>query len=138
MSFLKFILAMFLSFLPGLLGIMFSPIASGQDVWYASLNNSVLTPDGWVFSVVWTILYFLIGLALFFVMQRKQTKNQYDKVGAYTTFGINIVLNFLWSFTFFGAQLPEAALIILTALIITAIFMARAFYRTWQSINATM
>lgn len=129
MAFWKFVLAMVLSFLPGLLGLIFSPIQSGQNVWYGALNNSALTPDGWVFSVVWTILYFLIGLALFFVMQHKQTKNNHDKAGAYTAFGINIVLNFLWSFVFFGAQLPEAALIVLTALIITAIFMARAFYR---------
>lgn len=129
MAFWKFVLAMVLSFLPGLLGLIFSPIQSGQDMWYGSLNNSALTPDGWVFSVVWTILYFLIGLALFFVMQHKQTKNSHDKAGAYTAFGINIVLNFLWSFVFFGAQLPETALIVLTALIITAIFMARAFYR---------
>jgi tryptophan-rich sensory protein len=129
MAFWKFVLAMVLSFLPGLLGLIFSPIQSGQDVWYGALNNSALTPDGWVFSVVWTILYFLIGLALFFVMQHKQTKNNHDKAGAYTAFGINIVLNFLWSFVFFGAQLPEAALIVLTALIISAIFMARAFYR---------
>ena len=129
MAFWKFVLAMVLSFLPGLLGLIFSPIQSGQNVWYGALNNSALTPDGWVFSVVWTILYFLIGLALFFVMQHKQTKNSHDKAGAYTAFGINIVLNFLWSFVFFGAQLPEAALIVLTALIITAIFMARAFYR---------
>ena len=112
MAFWKFVLAMVLSFLPGLLGIFFSPIQSGQDAWYATLNNSVLTPDGWVFSVVWTILYFLIGLALFLVMQRNKNSSRHDKVGAYTAFGINIVLNFLWSFVFFGAHLPEAALIV--------------------------
>jgi tryptophan-rich sensory protein len=39
------------------------------------------------------------------------------------------MFNFLWSFAFFGAGLPEVALVILTALIITAIFMARAFFR---------
>ena len=129
MAFWKFVLAMVLSFLPGVLGIFFSPIQSGQDAWYATLNNSALTPDGWVFSVVWTILYFLIGLALFLVMRHVQTKNNHDKAGAYTAFGINIVLNFLWTFIFFGTRLPEAALIVLTALIITAIFMARAFFR---------
>lgn len=133
MAFWKFVLAMVLSFLPGLLGLFFSPIQSGQNLWYNTLNNSFLTPDGWVFSVVWTILYFLIGIALFLVMQRKHTRNEHDKAGAYTAFGINIVLNFLWSFVFFGAHLPEAALIILTALIITAIFMSRAFYRVSQA-----
>lgn len=126
---LKFLFAMFLSFLPGVLGLFFAPINSGQDVWYGALNNSVLTPEGWVFSAVWTLLYFLIGMALFLVMQKNNTNNRYDKSSAYILFTINIIFNFLWTFAFFGAQLPEVALIILTALIITAIFMARAFFR---------
>jgi len=129
MTFLKFVLAMVLSFLPGLLGLMFAPVSSGQNVWYSTLNISALTPAGWIFSIVWTVLYFLIGWALFFVMQQKHTSNHHDKAGAYVSFGINIVLNLLWSFVFFGMHLPEAALIVLTALIITAIFMSRAFYR---------
>jgi tryptophan-rich sensory protein len=129
MTFLKFLFAMFLSFLPGLLGLFFAPISTGQNTWYNTLNHSVLTPQGWVFSAVWTLLYFLIGMALFFIMQKPNTNNRYDKTTAYILFTINIVFNFLWSFAFFGAQLPEVALVILTALIITAIFMARAFFK---------
>ena len=40
MSFLKFLFAMFLSFLPGIFGIMVSPISTGQNIWYNSLYNS--------------------------------------------------------------------------------------------------
>ena len=129
MSFLKFIFAEFLSFLPGLLGLLVAPIYSGQNSWYNTLAHSSLNPDGWVFSAVWTILYFLIGIALFLIIQKHRDINKTDRTSAYTMFGINIVLNALWSFVFFGAHLPEAALVILTALIITAIFMARSFYR---------
>lgn len=129
MSFLKFIFAEFLSFLPGLLGLWVAPISSGQNSWYNTLAHSSLNPDGWVFSAVWTILYFLIGIALFLIIQKHRETNRTDRASAYTLFGINIVLNTLWSFVFFGANLPEAALIVLTALIITAIFMARSFYR---------
>lgn len=129
MTFLKFILAMFLSFLPGILGLIVAPVSSGQDIWYNTLINSSLTPAGWVFSVVWTILYFLIGIALFLIMQKSDTINRYDKTSAYTLFGVNIVLNLLWTLVFFGIHAPEIALIVLTALIIVAVFMARAFYR---------
>lgn len=129
MTFLKFLFAMFLSFLPGLIGLFVAPIASGENAWYGTLNNSVLTPEGWVFSVVWIILYFLIGVALFLVMQKANYDNRYDKTNAYILFAINIIFNALWTFAFFGANLPEVALIILTALIVTAIFMARAFFR---------
>ena len=129
MTFLKFLFAMFLSFLPGILGILVTPMTSGQNLWYNTLNNSVFTPAGWVFSVAWTILYFLIGIALFLVMQQTYKTNRQDKTSAYTLFGINIVLNTLWSYVFFGFESPQFAIIVLTALIITAIFMARAFYR---------
>ena len=133
MTFLKFIFAMFLSFLPGILGIMVTPIDTGGNAWYNTLNNSALTPAGWVFSVVWTILYFLLGLALFFIMQKNNNDERYDKASAYILFVINMVFNTLWSYAFFGAELPEVALLVLTALIITAIFMARSFLRISRS-----
>ena len=130
MTFLKFIFAEFLSFLPGLIGLIVAPVYSGQNMWYNTLAHSTLTPEGWVFSVVWSILYCLIGLALFFIMIQSNNKNnRKDKISAYTLFGINIVLNALWSLVFFGAQSPTLALILLMGLIITAIFMARAFFR---------
>ena len=127
MTFLKFIFAMFLSFLPGFLGVLVAPTETGGNLWYNTLNHSMLTPPGWVFSVAWTILYFLIGLALFFVMQ---THDEYhNKNSAYVLFAVNIILNTLWSFAFFGAELPSVALLILTALIVVVLFMAREFYR---------
>lgn len=129
MTFIKFIFAMALSFLPGILGIMVAPISGGDNVWYNTLNNSVFTPAGWVFSAAWTILYFLVGLALFLIMQKHEKTNRHDRTSAYTLFGLNIAFNALWSFVFFGAQMPEIGIITLTALIIIAIFMARAFYR---------
>lgn len=130
MSFLKFVLAMFLSFLPGIIGSMVAPMQSGENIWYDTLNVSALTPAGWVFPVVWTVLYFLVGLALFFVMNKKNnSNNRYDKANSYILFAVNIIFNVLWSFAFFGAHMPEVSLIILAALIVTAIFMARAFLR---------
>ena len=127
MAFLKFVFAMFLSFLPGFIGVMVTPIETGGNAWYNSLNIPALMPAGWVFSVVWTILYFLLGLALFFIMQNKYSEQ--IKTSAYILFAINIFFNALWSYAFFGAHLPEVALLILTALIVTNIFMARAFFR---------
>lgn len=129
MTFIKFLFALFLGFLPGILGLLVAPTETGQNVWYNTLVNSSLTPDGWVFSMVWTILYFFIGLALFFVMQNTNYSNNRDKSRAYILFAINVILNVLWSFVFFGAHLPETALIVLTALIIVVLFMARAFFR---------
>ena len=129
MTMLKFVFAMFLSFLPGFLGVIVAPMETGGNLWYNTLNHSVLTPAGWVFSVVWCVLYFLIGLALFFVMQTHTKSGGYSKTMAYWLFAINLVLNTVWSFVFFGAQMPKMALLVLVTLIITVILMAREFFR---------
>ena len=120
---------MFLSFLPGMLGVVVTPVSTGGNMWYNTLNHSMLTPPGWVFSVMWTILYFLIGLALFFIMQTDTGRGGYSKTVAYWLFATNLVLNATWSFAFFGSQIPEVALLVLIALIIVVIFMAREFFR---------
>lgn len=133
MTILKFIFAMFLSFLPGLVGLLFAPTASGQNVWSATLNNSVLTPDGWVFSVVWGILYILLGVALFLVIQRDSIAEYRDRITAYTLFAGNLILNALWTWVFFGLNLTQISLIVLVALIVVAMFMSKAFYRIRHS-----
>ena len=129
MAILKFVFAIFISFIPGLLGIMISPIASGKNTWYGGINHSVLTPAGWVFSAVWTVLYFLIGIALFLIMQKQGIAHRRDITMAYVLFAVNLILNTAWSCVFFGLHSPEYSMFTLFALIIVAIFMARAFFK---------
>lgn len=122
-KFWLFILAVVISFLPGIIGMMFSP-SGMSDIWYNALGKSVLTPDGWVFAVVWPILYLLLGIALYLIFV---DKTKYSKRKAYWLFGVNIVLNALWSYLFFGLNFVGIALIILIALIGFTIWMMRAF-----------
>ena len=129
MEILKFLFAIFLSFVPAFLGVIVAPLAEGDNFWYSSLTASQLTPDAWVFSFVWTILYFLIGVALYLVMRNKNVAARAKSATAYMWFAINLIFNVLWSFTFFGIHSPAAALAVLFVLIIIAIFMARAFMR---------
>ena len=132
-KFFKFIIAMFISFLPGAVGVLFTP-RSNMDLWYNALNKSALTPDAWVFSVAWTVLYALLGWALYLVMVR-QNKRQ-SKNLAYSLFAVQAALNALWSYVFFGMQLPLVALFVLVTLIEIAIWMARVFFPIdkWASI----
>lgn len=120
----QFIGAMVISFIPGIFGVMFTPHNS-DDAWYNSLNTSVLTPDGWVFSVAWTILYALLGWALYLIMANDKVKK--GKVKAYVLFGIQLVLNFMWTYAYFGLHMLNLAMLILIALIVIAIWMAYVF-----------
>lgn len=123
-KFFNFIFAMIISFIPGAIGIFFTPHGV-SNVWYNTLDKSVLTPAGWVFSVAWTILYILLGIALFLIIDNKKTR--IDKSNAYWLFFGQMVLNALWSYVFFGAHMVALALLILVMLIVVSIYMMRAF-----------
>ena len=119
-----FVIAMVISFLPGIFGVFFTPHGD-SNVWYNGLIKSGLTPPGWVFSVAWTILYILLGVALYLVI--RVTRRGVNKMLAYTLFAAQLVLNGLWSYMFFGAHLPAFALVNLLVLFVVAIWMARVF-----------
>ena len=123
-KFWTFVFAMIISFIPGIIGIFFTPHGA-SNIWYNSLVKSVLTPQSWVFGAAWTILYILLGIALFLVMINK--KNRINKSRAYWLFFGQMVLNALWSFTFFGLHMAALALLILIMLIFVSIYMERAF-----------
>ena len=122
-NFFIFVLALVISFLPGIFGVFFTPHGA-NDVWFNALNKSVLTPDGWVFSVVWSILYLLLGIALFLIIKNKTRKS---KAIAYWAFVVQMALNALWSYLFFGLHFVGAALLCLIALIAVTIWMMAVF-----------
>lgn len=122
-KFCLFVLAVVISFLPGLIGLIFSP-SGASDLWYNALNKPFLTPDGWVFAVVWPILYFLLGVALYLIIV---DKTRYSKAKSYGLFAVHMALNALWTYFFFGLNLIGGGLIVLVLLIAFTIWMMRAF-----------
>ena len=119
-----FIIAMVISFVPGIFGVFFTPHGNSH-VWYNGLVKSGLTPPGWLFSVAWSVLYILLGVALYLIIVH--TKKHLDKMRAYVLFGIQLLLNGLWSYVFFGAYAPGIALVLLLALFFVAAWMSREF-----------
>ena len=119
-----FIIAMLISFSAGIFGVFFTPHGN-SNIWYNGLIKSGLTPAGGVFSVAWTILYILLGLALYLII--KKARAHADKIRAYILFAIQLVLNGLWSYMFFAAHLPAFALVMLMVLFVVAVWMARVF-----------
>lgn len=124
-KFWMFVLAIVISFIPGVIGGFFSPMSPGADVWYNGLNHSVLTPNGWVFMIAWFILYTLLGISLFLIMNNDRTRQ--NKSGAYALFVIQMGLNALWTYLFFGLQMVGGALLTLVALIAITIWMMVVF-----------
>ena len=88
-------------------------LGGGMDS-YQTLNQPPLSPPGWIFPIVWTILYLLMGWASYRVLVSDAPREERKK--ALTFYGIQLFLNFLWPVVFFGLGWYWAAFIVLLAL----------------------
>lgn len=112
------IICIALPFLAGFIGSFFTA-SQTQTEWYETIKPSI-TPPSWVFPVVWNILFLLIGLSLYLSWTNAKKKDKW-KIG--TIFGLNLFLNALWSYLYFGLQNPGFAFVDLIVLWITIIGM---------------
>lgn len=128
-----------------------TPAISG---WYSTLVKSPLNPPSWVFAPVWTVLFVLMSIAAFLVWRTRMDPRirEDDKKGikddkrvngndtrgkgndkrvkvALSIFGVQLVLNTLWSILFFGMHSPGAALVEIVILWIAIIATIIAFYQ---------
>ena len=86
-----------------LLTLIIGSLAStntGTDSWYLGLIKSDLNPPGYVFGIVWPILYFLMGITIW------RTYNAIKNL-----FYIQLFFNAIWSWLFFSFHLPLIALL---------------------------
>jgi tryptophan-rich sensory protein len=90
----------------GFLGTIFTiPSIHG---WYMTLQKAPFNPPPWVFGPIWTTLYFLMGVSIFLVLQKKLKK---QRTFLLALFSAQLFLNFLWSVIFFGWHLPLPAFV---------------------------
>ncbi|WP_395052218.1 TspO/MBR family protein [Flavobacterium sp.] len=78
--------------------------------WFPTLVKPVFNPPSWVFFPVWTILYILIGVAGGMVWNHLETNKELVRK-AFLFFIIQLALNALWSYLFFGLHNPLLAFI---------------------------
>jgi tryptophan-rich sensory protein len=107
----------------GLIGSVFTRPAI--STWYAELQKPRFTPPDWVFGPVWISLYILMGIATFLIWRRGFHHQVVRR--ALAIFGVQLVLNALWSFLFFGLRSPLAGLIGISLLGIAIILTIRSF-----------
>ena len=78
----------------------FASANTGTDMWYQGLIKSDLNPPGYVFGIVWPILYLLMGITAWRTLEI--IKN---------LFYVQLFLNAIWSWLFFSFHLPLISLI---------------------------
>ena len=95
--------------------------------WYADLSKPSFNPPGWVFGVVWPILYVMMGIAAFLIWSKGVGSRQ-TRV-ALGLFMFQLVLNGLWTPIFFGLHMMALALAEIILLWVAILATILAFRR---------
>jgi translocator protein len=115
-----------LSFAAGWIGSRYMPGA-----WYASLAKPAWNPPAAVFAPVWSLLYVLMGVAAWLIWRRAG----FSGAGpALVLFIVQLGLNALWSYLFFGLHRPDLAFLDIVALWAVILNVAVLFWREdWRA-----
>lgn len=100
--------------------------AGDVATWYPTLNKPAFNPPSWVFGPVWTILYALMGVALYLAWQRRDRPGGSVALGL---FAVQLVLNAAWTLTFFGARSIVGGLVVIVVLWVAIVGTIVAFWR---------
>ena len=113
--------------IPLLVGGLSALITNTSMADFEILKKTPLAPPGWLFPIVWTILFVLMGISSYIVFtsdaplaERKQSLQFY---------AIQLFFNFFWSIIFFNLKAYNFAFIWLIALLILIFSTAISFYR---------
>jgi benzodiazapine receptor len=109
----------------GILGSLFT--TPKIATWYQTLILPSFAPPSWVFAPVWTTLYLLMGISLFLILRERQKKIPISR--PISIFAIQLALNVLWSYLFFGLQSPLLGLIGIIVLWVAIVLTIREFDR---------
>jgi len=124
-TYTSLVIAIVICQLAGIVGSLFTTPAI--PTWYANLNKPNFAPPNWVFAPVWTTLYLLMGISLFLIWNVRSGKGAVRR--PVMTFFVQLALNVLWSYLFFGLRSPLLGLIDIVALwfsiAITTVFFFR-------------
>lgn len=99
---------------------------SGVDGWYQDAAKPSWTPPDWLFGPVWTGLYVLMAVAAWWVWRDVETRAARLPLVLY---GVQLVLNAVWTPVFFGAQALVPGLLVILALELALVATVVAFHR---------
>ena len=105
-------------------GLSALSIANNMNI-YDKINTPPLSPPGWLFPAVWTILFIVMGISSAMIFTSKSSK----KDDALFIYAVSLVLNFSWSIFFFNMQSFILSFIILVALWLSIIITIIQYYK---------
>ena len=102
-------------------------LAGPDSAWFRALAKPTIYPPSWLFGVVWTLLFTLLGVALYLVWrERNQTRSARLALGLFVA---QMVVNVSWTLAFFGLESVELGLGVIVLLWLLVVPMAIVFWR---------
>lgn len=86
--------------LPLLVGVVASLFTQNAMRDFEALNQPPLSPPNWLFPIVWTILYILMGISAYLI--KVSDASETEKSNALTLYNYQLIVNFLWPVFFFN------------------------------------
>ena len=93
-------------------GIAMSGIHFQPGAWYADLDKPFWTPPNWLFPPVWSVLYLMIAVAGWLIFAGSDAWMK-------ALWVVQLVLNGLWSWLFFGLHRIGPGLVDMVALLVS-------------------
>ncbi len=121
---LRFVVSIVIPLLVGYVGSA-TTIAS-IPTWYATIIKPSWAPPNWIFGSVWTILYVLMGIALYLVWSKGLHRK--DVQFAVILFVVQLLLNLSWSIVFFGYHALFGSFVLVLVLWLAILANLIAFY----------
>ncbi len=107
----------------GMLGNLFS---GNPRQSYTTFIKPPLSPPGWLFGVVWPLLYLLMGLGAYLIYQTPPTL---ERKKATTLYWVQLFVNLLWPIVFFSFEWYWISVIIILLLDVLVLFTLLRFYK---------
>lgn len=113
--------------IPLLVGAVSATLSRQGMLDYGSMIKPPLSPPAWVFSVVWTILYIMMGLASYRILVAEADTSA--RIKAMIPYAIQLAMNFVWSLIFFNGGQYLLAFLWLLIMCFFVVLCAIWFYR---------
>ena len=105
----------------GFLGSIVGNVMNGFD----GINKPAFTPPAIVFPIAWSILYILMGISSYLIFESDSS----EKDSALLIYGIQLVINSLWTFFFFNLKWFLFSFVLVLIILLFVIVMIIKFYK---------
>ncbi len=118
--------------IPEAVGLISALVTGGFSDVYKSYKQPFLSPPGVVFPIVWVVLYALMGIASYLIIEEVKGREK-EKFEALFFYGLQLAVNFIWPIIFFKFSAYWVAVVVILVLLALVVVTAIRFYNLYET-----